>query len=66
MSLVVHLTVLIIIHIFVYADTGSLFITQTADKLRELFELKSSGWPDRFIISAVCNNVMSLPDQCSQ
>lgn len=50
---VVHRTGLIIIQIFVPSGTGSLLITQTADKLRELFEFKSDGRLDYFAVSAV-------------
>lgn len=50
---VVHRTGTVIIQIFVPVNTGSLLITQTADKLRELFEFKSDGRLDYFAVSAV-------------
>jgi len=50
---VVHRTGLIIIQIFVPAGSGSLLITQTADKLRELFEFQDDGRLSYFAVSAV-------------
>lgn len=50
---VVHRTGIVIIQIFVPVNTGSLLITQTADKLRELFEFRSDGRLDYFAVSAV-------------
>ncbi|WP_432372276.1 phage tail terminator-like protein [Pantoea allii] len=42
-----------VIQIFVPAGSGSLLITQTADKLRELFEFQTDGRLDYFAVSAV-------------
>lgn len=50
---VVHRTGMVIIQIFVPAGTGSLLLTQTADKLRELFEFKTDGRLDYFAVSAI-------------
>lgn len=50
---VVHRTGMVIIQIFVPAGTGSLLLTQTADKLREHFEFKNDGRLDYFAVSAV-------------
>lgn len=50
---VVHRTGIVIIQIFVPAGTGSLLITQTADKLRELFEFKTDGRLEYFAVSAI-------------
>ena len=50
---VVHRTGMVIIQIFVPAGTGSLLLTQTADKLRELFEFKNEGRLDYFAVSAI-------------
>lgn len=50
---VVHRTGIVIIQIFVPAGSGSLLITRTADKLRELFEFKTDGRLDYFAVSAV-------------
>ncbi|WP_285131387.1 phage tail terminator-like protein [Leclercia adecarboxylata] len=50
---VVHRTGLLIIQIFVPAGSGSLLITQTADKLRELFEFQDDGRLSYFAVSAV-------------
>lgn len=50
---VVQRTGLAVIQIFVPAGTGSLLITQTADKLRELFEFRTDGRLDYFAVSAV-------------
>lgn len=50
---VVQRTGTIIIQIFVPAGSGSLLITQTADKLRELFEFQTDGRMDYFSVSAV-------------
>lgn len=50
---VVHRTGMVIIQIFVPAGSGSLLITQTADKIRELFEFQSEGRLDYFSVSAV-------------
>lgn len=50
---VVHRTGIAVIQIFVPAGSGSLLITQTADKLRELFEFQTDGRLDYFAVSAV-------------
>jgi len=50
---VVHRTGIAVIQIFVPAGSGSLLITQTADKLRELFEFETDGRLDYFAVSAV-------------
>lgn len=50
---VVQRTGIVIIQIFVPAGSGSLLITQTADKLRELFEFQSDGRLDYFSVSAI-------------
>lgn len=50
---VVHRTGIVIIQLFVPAGSGSLLITQTADKIRELFEFQSDGRLDYFSVSAV-------------
>ncbi len=50
---VVQRTGMIIIQIFVPAGSGSLLITQTADKLRELFEFQTDGRLDYYSVSAV-------------
>lgn len=50
---VVHRTGVLIIQIFVPAGSGSLLITRTADKLRELFEFKTDGQLEYFAVSAV-------------
>lgn len=50
---VVHRTGIAVIQIFVPAGSGSLLITQTADRLRELFEFKNDGRLDYFSVSAI-------------
>lgn len=50
---VVHRTGVLIIQIFVPAGSGSLLITRTADKLREIFEFKTDGRLEYFAVSAV-------------
>jgi len=50
---VVQRTGIAVIQIFVPAGSGSLLITQTADKLRELFEFKADGRLDYFAVSAM-------------
>jgi hypothetical protein len=50
---VVQRTGIAVIQIFVPAGSGSLLITQTADKLRELFEFETDGRLDYFAVSAV-------------
>lgn len=50
---VVHRTGVLIIQIFVPVGSGSLLITRTADKLRELFEFKTDGRLEYFAVSAV-------------
>ncbi|WP_312838464.1 phage tail terminator-like protein [Pantoea piersonii] len=49
---VVQRTGIAVIQIFVPAGSGSLLITQTADKLRELFEFETDGRLDYFAVSA--------------
>lgn len=49
---VVHRSGVAIIQIFVPTGTNSRLITQTADKLRELFENKTDGKLDYFSVSA--------------
>ncbi|WP_343463476.1 phage tail terminator-like protein [Pantoea sp.] len=50
---VVQRTGIAVIQIFVPAGSGSLLITQTADKLRELFEFETDGRLDYFAVSAI-------------
>ncbi|MEN0582270.1 phage tail terminator-like protein [Phytobacter palmae] len=50
---VVHRTGLLIVQIFVPAGSGSLLVTQTADKIRELFEFQDDGRLSYFAVSAV-------------
>lgn len=50
---VVHRTGIVIIQLFVPTGTGSLCITETADKLRELFEFQTDGKLDYFAVSAI-------------
>lgn len=50
---VVHRTGVIIIQLFVPAGSRSLLITQTADKIRELFEFKDDGRLSYFSVSTV-------------
>ncbi|WP_148250584.1 phage tail terminator-like protein [Raoultella terrigena] len=50
---VVHRTGLIIIQLFVPVGCGTLLITQTADKLTELFEFQDDGRLSYFAVSAV-------------
>ncbi|WP_410753543.1 phage tail terminator-like protein [Citrobacter youngae] len=50
---VVQRTGVLIIQIFVPVGSGSLLITQTADKLRELFEFQDDGKLSYFAVSAV-------------
>lgn len=50
---VVQRTGIAVIQIFVPAGSGSLLITQTADKLRELFEFQTDGRLDYFAVSAI-------------
>lgn len=50
---VVHRTGIVIVQIFVPAGSGSLLITQTADKIRELFEFQDDGRLSYFAVSAV-------------
>lgn len=50
---VVQRTGIVVIQIFVPAGSGSLLITQTADKLCELFEFQTDGRLDYFSVSAV-------------
>lgn len=52
-GLVVHRTGIVIIQLFVPTGTGSLRITETADKLRELFEFQTDGRLDYFAVSAI-------------
>lgn len=49
---IVHRTGMAFIQIFVPLSTGTLLITQTADKLRELFENQTDGRLDYFAVSA--------------
>ncbi|WP_273827440.1 phage tail terminator-like protein [Providencia rettgeri] len=49
---IVHRTGIAFIQIFVPLATGTLLITQTADKLRELFENQTDGQLDYFSVSA--------------
>ncbi|HBN7049635.1 TPA: electron transfer flavoprotein subunit beta [Escherichia coli] len=49
---VVHRTGIIIIQLFVPAGSRSLLITQTADKLRELFEFQDDGRLSYFAVSS--------------
>ena len=48
---IVHRTGIALIQIFVPLATNTLFITQTADKLRELFENQTDGSLDYFSVS---------------
>lgn len=50
---IVHRTGIVIIQIFVPAGSGSLLITKTADKLRELFEFETDGNLSYFAVSAI-------------
>lgn len=50
---VTHRTGIIVIQLFVPAGSRSLLITETADKLRELFEWKTDGSLDYFAVSAI-------------
>ena len=50
---VTHRSGIIIIQLFVPVGSRSLLITETADKLRELFEWKTDGALDYFAVSAV-------------
>lgn len=50
---VVHRSGVLIIQLFVPAGSGSLLITQTADKLTELFEFQDDGPLSYFAVSAV-------------
>lgn len=50
---VVQRTGIAVIQIFVPSGSGSLLLTQTADKLRELFEFQTDGRLDYFAVSAV-------------
>lgn len=49
---VVHRTGIVIIQIFVPSNSGTLLITQTADKLRELFEFQDDGRLGYFSVSS--------------
>jgi hypothetical protein len=49
---VVHRTGIVIIQIFVPSNSGTLLITQTADKLRELFEFQGDGKLSYFSVSS--------------
>lgn len=49
---VVHRTGIVIIQIFVPSNSGTLLITQTADKLRELFEFQDDGKLSYFSVSS--------------
>lgn len=49
---VVQRTGIIIIQLFVPVNSGSLLITQTSDKIRELFEFKDDGKLSYFAVSA--------------
>lgn len=49
----VHRTGVLIIQLFVPVGSGSLLITQTADKLTELFEFQDDGRLSYFAVSAV-------------
>lgn len=49
---VVHRTGIAFIQLFVPANSGSLLITQTADKLRSLFEFTNDGKLSYFAVSA--------------
>lgn len=50
---VVHRTGVLIIQLFVPVGSGTLLITQTADKLTELFEFQDDGRLSYFAVSAV-------------
>lgn len=50
---VVHRTGIAFIQLFVPANSGSLLITQTADKLSSLFEFTNDGKLSYFAVSAV-------------
>ncbi|EJW0446857.1 phage tail terminator-like protein [Salmonella enterica] len=50
---VVQRTGVLIIQIFVPVGSGTILITQTADKLRELFEFQDDGKLSYFAVSAV-------------
>ncbi|HGY1113667.1 TPA: phage tail terminator-like protein [Providencia rettgeri] len=49
---VVHRTGIAFIQLFVPLETGTLFITQTADQLKDLFENQTDGQLDYFSVSA--------------
>ncbi|MDH2394607.1 phage tail terminator-like protein [Providencia rettgeri] len=49
---VVHRTGIAFIQLFVPLETGTLFITQTADKLKDLFENQTDGQLNYFSVSA--------------
>lgn len=49
---VVHRTGIVIIQLFVPVGSGSLLITQTADKIREIFEFQNDGKLSYFAVSA--------------
>ncbi|MCI7949305.1 electron transfer flavoprotein subunit beta [Klebsiella pneumoniae] len=50
---VVHRTGVLVIQLFVPVGSGTLLITQTADKLTELFEFQDDGRLSYFAVSAV-------------
>ena len=50
---VVHRTGVLIIQLFVPVGSGTLLITQTADKLTELFEFQDDGRLSYFAVSTV-------------
>lgn len=50
---VVQRSGMLIIQLFVPVATGSLLITQTADKIRELFEFQNDGRLSYFAVSAI-------------
>lgn len=49
---IVHRTGTLIVQLFVPVGSGSLPITQTADKIRELFEFQTDGKLDYFAVSS--------------
>ncbi|KGA31118.1 phage tail terminator-like protein [Pectobacterium odoriferum] len=49
---VVHRTGIVIVQLFVPAGSGSKLITQTADKIRTLFEFQDDGALSYFAVSA--------------
>lgn len=49
---VVHRTGIVIVQLFVPVHTRSLLITETADKIRDLFEFKDDGRLSYFSVSA--------------